>query len=253
MKEGGFSLLEVLVAIAISSIVMVAIIQLQSGTIQTTTNVMTSSDRLRDQTSAISYIADRFRGARVLYDTASTPITLNATTTCSNATTSTTPCVAFLSSETTWDPTDASYASGAVKRYVLLAYRYQVRTTFADRQSDPWADASANNVQVIMEYRRELKSLDTTCPDKGSCPLAALTTAAATAPSATTGLWTSAMLSDGLTLDDPVTAGSSFRPWTLDTAGGSLTIRIRSVFAQSGAKKYFPGSRVTTMQVLKRN
>lgn len=241
MRSSGFTLIEILVSIAIFGIVMLAILNLQNGTIQTTSNVINASDRLADQTLATSYIADRFRGARVITGTTTTALSLGSTTTCSNAATSANPCIAFITPETTYGD-----ASGAMTRYVHLAYRYEARTGFADRQPDVWADT--NGVEIIREYRRELKDLATSCPTLSACTPAQITAAAASAPSASSGLWVNTMLADGFTR---VATTGTFSPWTI--SGEALQIRIRSLYKQSGASKYFPGDGPTTLQVLKRN
>lgn len=220
----GFTLIELLVGMGILSFILLAIMQLQSTSTRFSTYVASSGERTERQTAALYYIGDRFRGS--VSWTLPSSITLDASKTCSMTATDGL-CTAFVTPETTF-----GQASGAITRYVLLAYRVENRTTFTDRRPDTWADS--NSTMIIREYRAVLPC-GTTCTAANVSPLPTLT-------------FGSAVVADGFTLTG---VGGTIKPFAL--SGNQLTLTLRSHFKDNGTTRYLPSNANAVNTFTRRN
>ncbi|MFD1734759.1 type II secretion system protein J [Deinococcus malanensis] len=145
MNRDGFTLVELLVGMAILGILMALILNLQSTTIQYSTQQTSNAQRLQAINDVAGYVGAQVRAAQNVPD----GLTINGST-CSRA--GTVPCLAvILPVVETSAPTGCTRLPGTVIDWRLHAYRYIPRASIAatDRTPLPGLDSTAYGLQEI--------------------------------------------------------------------------------------------------------
>lgn len=150
--EGGLTLVELLVAMAIMGIVFVLVTNWQVSTLSISTRTNALSQRLSDLTDVTGYVGDRVRAAVRVRAASSNSLTVNTGT--GSACSTERPCLAVVLPRPS--------ATGEVTQYDLHIYRVEPRSVVneADKVADTWAET---NVQVLREYRTHSASSPATC------------------------------------------------------------------------------------------
>lgn len=230
MNRQGFTLVEMLVAMAILSIVMGALLALTTGTLSFSATAMSTSARQRELNDATGYIADSIRRASTVYvTTATATVTLNGDA--CKLTPAASSCFSVVVPEATGGST--------INRYMQLFYRVEPRSSLETslKVSDGWSDA---NTYVIKEYRQELCGSSTT-----AC------TATPPTGSTTATIATGALVVDEVSL---VYGTTTYQPFSYD-GNGKFTLKFRVAQQRRNKAYYTPAASDApyTLTVSKRN
>lgn len=262
-RQGGMTLIELLVAMAIMGIVFTLITNWQISTLSISTRTNAMSQQISELNDMTGYVGDRVRSALAVRTTG---FTVNAAST-SNAgkCDTTTPCLALflpesdagLQAQTTVNVNAAGFKIGPLTttgvRYRVYIYRMEPRSSLSedDRTDDAWANNDTNKVMVLREYRGVAPSgtiAATVCPDVETTP--------ATDPTkdcsgvANTFLTATAfsglqpyLVSDYLSLTDA--SGTAITPFAYTTANKTLTLSVQSKRSVRGSVTYTPAAPYT--------
>ncbi len=187
MKTKGFTLIEVLIALGILGVLLVALFQTIGGTAQVATSANSGNELLREGQIAQQVLASRLKEACFVYPGGAT-IVMGAGSTTQNTLgtptpnwiVNTDPIVAMILPP---NSRDIDVNPGAFYRF--FAYYAVKRADFLamgaiSSPNKPSADAlNDNSVWVIMEYRRDLVAF----PSGGTAKCATMTGAAITGAS----------------------------------------------------------------------
>ncbi|MFD1729885.1 type II secretion system protein J [Deinococcus malanensis] len=229
MNRDGFTLVELLVGMAILGILMALILNLQSTTIQYSTQQTSNAQRLQAINDVAGYVGAQVRAAQNVPD----GLTINGST-CSRA--GTVPCLAvILPVVETSAPTGCTRLPGTVIDWRLHAYRYIPRASIAatDRTPLPGLDSTAYGLQEIRVASGAvlLDSNADGCWDRVDTP-----------PTTYSGTVSTGLLADNLIL--PATGTAAFE---YTAATRVVTLRLRSVSQMSsGTTQYTLKARRTS-------
>lgn len=224
MRRQGFSLVEVLVAIAVLGVVIGVLITVTASTLTFSARAISDAERLAELRDVTGYMSDNIRRARaVLTDT-----TVNGAR--CNIADGLSACFALVVPE--------ARNSEAIDTYLFLAYRIQPRSELGAlyKLADAWADA---NTYVIQEYRRVICSPTTTpCSGSPAVPPTPLPTISGARPY---------LVLDGLAFDNLTQA------FSYDPANRKLTLTLQVKQLHRGVVHFTPQSAPQTLQVVRRN
>ncbi|MDB5045982.1 MAG: prepilin-type N-terminal cleavage/methylation protein, partial [Deinococcus sp.] len=244
----GFTLVELLVAMALLSIMLVALGAVESSTMKASNEITGEASRLQALQDAAGYVGDRVRAASVL----STSLSVNGSACDLTPAAGNLPCFAVLVGEVRQIGANAQYDANA---YLYLVYRLVARTQLAsaDRTPSTWADA---NTYALVESRQLVCAPNAAAP---VLPCAATTvTGVSTAipTSIPTSITTTAtnVLMDYATLDqNPGTFTAFSNTASTTSAPGQLVLRFRQKQQQRGQTIYTPRSGPFELTVQRRN
>lgn len=226
MRRQGFTLVEVLVAIAVLGVVIGVLITVTAGTLTFSARVISDAERLAELRDVTGYMGDNIRRARAVF----TNSTVNGTR--CNIADGPGSCFALVVPE--------ARESDAINTYLFLAYRIQPRSELGAlyKLADAWADA---NTYVIQEYRRVLCS-PTTTPCSGSPavppPLPPDPDIRGAQPF---------LVLDGLAFDNLA------RAFSYDPASRKLTLTLQVKQRHRGAVHFTPAQAPLELRVVRRN
>lgn len=234
-RQAGFTVLEVLITLAILGVFLVAVTTTQSSTLQTSSQQSGLANRLRDLQDAGGYVADRLRQSILV----STDLSVNGAACQITASGAGAPCFAVLASDMRQVGSTPQYQPNV---YMYLAYRLVPRSNVstAEKADDTWADA---NTFALVEYR------STIC-----APTASVTCSPGTVPTtipASIANMTANVLLDFITLD--AVGGGTFTPFAYDAASKQFTLTLRQEQLEFGRSMYTPSNDAYTITVQRRN
>lgn len=231
--QAGLSLIELLVALALALIVLMAAGSFQNSTMSLTSTLDGQSQRLGVLTDLSGYLGSRAREAAGYPDN----LTLNGAA-CKRS--AARPCLALLLPQLSTDATKR--ANGVVDKWRIVAYRYAPRSDVPADSKVPgaWLD---QNALALFEERYALPA--TGCAPPALPPAACLTAATLEAPPGPLPLF------DALTLGQA--DGSTFAPF--EVVGSSIVLRFRAVGQRRGEAEYTPalGSDPYELRISPRN
>lgn len=215
----GFTLVELLVSLALLSIVLGILLTTQSTVIGSSMTQQTNAVRLGVITDISGYVADRIKAAALLPD----GVTLNGAS-CQRSPTSGLPCLAAVVPQVD--------ATGQINTWELHAFQYVDPAGLAVLERTP----GLTGVNVAL---RELV-LVSTC--------AQTVPTSATLATCFSGIPSTSLLSDELALPASGTAAFEY-----DSAQRLVMLRLRSVSLQNGAPAYLPANGSYALKVYARN
>jgi|GEM_PF-1121861 len=235
MRRQGFSLVEVLVAIAVLGVVIGVLITVTASTLTFSARAISDAERLAELRDVTGYMSDNIRRARaVLTDT-----TVNGAR--CNIADGLSACFALV--------VPVERESDTINTYLVLAYRIQPRSELGAlyKLADAWADA---NTFVIQEYRRVIcgpsrprKPEDPPppyppCSGSPAVPPTPLPTISGARPY---------LVLDGLAFDNLTQA------FSYDPANRKLTLTLQVKQLHRGVVHFTPQSAPQKLQVVRRN
>lgn len=251
-KGAGFSLIEMLIGLALLSIILTLVTTLTTSTMSYSMRTTGDADRMGELNSASGYIGDNLRRALAV----STNLTVNPSVnggTCSlSAGTTVYPaCVAILVPEARH--VIASEPDTKIDTYLILVYRVERRSELSSNYKtvDSWADT---NTFVIMEYRKVL------CQDIAAVPPSTMPTPCdqsaqitqftnATSIISDTG---GSVVMDSLTLD-PSVGSSLLAPLAYNSTSKRFVLILRTKRLERGDVIYTPRGNAQVFNILRRN
>lgn len=239
-RTPGFTLVEVLIVLAILGIILVAVMNVQVGMMRDSARVTGQANRLQELEDASNYVADRLKGASVV----STSLTVNGESCTISSTTS--PCFGVLTREFR----DVSGSTPVrPNAYLYLVYRLVPRSTPAEgeRVTDTWADS---NTLALVEYRK-LACAPTGQADNlsGAVPACTTTTTPTTVPPTLAGAEMNVIM-DRTTVD---AVSGTFTPFAYTASTRKFEIKLRVKEREQGTVRYAPGNGPLTLIVQHRN
>jgi len=224
MRRQGFSLVEVLVAIAVLGVVIGVLITVTASALTFSARAISDAERFAELRDVTGYMSDNIRRARAIL----TDTTVNGAR--CNIADGLSACFALVVPE--------ARNSEAIDTYLFLAYRIQPRSELGAlyKLADAWADA---NTYVIQEYRRVICSPTTTpCSGSPAVPPTPLPTISGARPY---------LVLDGLAFDNLTQA------FSYDPANRKLTLTLQVKQLHRGVVHFTPQSAPQKLQVVRRN
>lgn len=242
----GFTLVELLIAMAIVGVIFVLILNWQTSTLQISTRANTLADQLSELNDLTGYVGDRVRSAEA--------VRLNGFSVNGDSCDSTTPCLAVLSL------TEDVSGTTVTRTWNRLVFRVEPRSgwTSLDKVNDTWADTAANRIVIVREYRD-------TCTETAAPPLncVGVTPALSVATykdgflGANLGGMNPQLVADNLTSSDQ--GGSAIVPFSLQFPskplgpGNPVVLTFQSKRNTRGQVTFVPATAPTAMTVQPRN
>lgn len=249
VRTAGFTVVELLVGMAIISVVLLAIGSLQTLVFQAFTPLNGSANRLRDLQDASGYVGDRVRSATAV----STSLTVNGVACATPPAAGGNPCFALLVPEAQQVGSTPQYSANA---YLYLAYALIPRSQLSvdDKTVNSWADS---NTLALVEYRQNIcqpnptpTNLTGTCTASSPPPAGSgAVSIPAAVPAALTGMSTNIIL-DSATTD---ASSGTFVPFAYDAVTATLTLAFRLKQQERGATIYTPTDAPLQLTVKRRN
>ncbi len=241
MRKIGFTLIEILIVMAILGVLIGAITSMLSSSLQITNLAQTQADQLLSLKDASGYVGEQVRSSVEVYSDLSVIVSGTTTAICTTATaasTSTGPCFGV-------KQPSAFNITGAATSFVYRFYRLRFRSGATLLPGNAWANTTSNGVYVLEEYRNSCNA--------GSCPTASSGAITLTDTSAA-GTWY--VVTDMLSLTG--SGGTGFSPFTIQTnsAGNINTgveIKLRSTGNIAGRQIYIPSNDYMKTTVYSRN
>ena len=246
-KGTGFTLIEMLVGLALLSIILTVVTDLTITTMSYSTRVLGDADRLGELNTTSGYIGDNLRRALAV----KTSVTVNGSTCSLNAGTAVYPaCIAILVPEARG--IIAAQPATNIDTYRILVYRVEQRSQLSSafKTDSSWADA---NTFVIMEYR-SIQCQDTPAVAPSVVPTRCNAAAQLTAFTGTTGITNMSgnVVMDSLTLD-PSTGSTLFKPLAYNATNNGFVLTLRTKRRERGNVLYTPRADAQVLTVLRRN
>lgn len=224
MRRQGFSLVEVLVAIAVLGVVIGVLITVTASALTFSARAISDAERFAELRDVTGYMSDNIRRARAIL----TDTTVNGAR--CNIADGLSACFALV--------VPVERESDTINTYLVLAYRIQPRSELGAlyKLADAWADA---NTFVIQEYRRVICSPTTTpCSGSPAVPPTPLPTISGARPY---------LVLDGLAFDNLTQA------FSYDPANRKLTLTLQVKQLHRGVVHFTPQSAPQKLQVVRRN
>ena len=205
VARSGFTLVELLVAIAVLGILLSAIVTLTSGFLGFSRQVSAINERLADLTDAMGYVGLNAKASMRVYGEAGATRQVSfggSTFTCA-VDDADEPCIAFVVPE-------VSRASGLITGFDFVAYAIRPLSAWTLNPGVPagWDGATT---PVLLEYRRQLCTGCTAPPD---------------APATVDATRVSLVIADlFLELDG---GGGAIQPFEITTDSSRVTLRLRT-------------------------
>lgn len=247
-RAGGFTLVELLIGMAILAVLMVAVFNFQSTTTQFSTNQNSYAQRLQTITDLSGYLGDRLRAAAgVATDGTSLPDGTSTNTLTSCKLTATSPCLALLlpvvedERGATACGTTPATEPGRIVGWTLNVYRYVPR----DKLDATWTTTKSTTLDGVAQGLVEIRLQDPSnpVPAAGSCGTTRLTP---NATSAYTNVIARSLLTDEAVVGtDPAFA--------YDSTKKLVTMRLRTVQISRSKLTYTPTTSFYTLNVNTRN
>lgn len=234
-RTAGFTLVELLISLAILGVMLAALTSVEFSTIKGSSELTVQADQVRALQDLSGYLGDRLRAARDV----STSTTVNGVPCTLTPASGDTPCFALLVAEARQQGTAVQYDPNT---YLYLVYRLVPRSqlSMADKTANSWADS---NTFAVVESRFVVCQPDpsiTTIPACSTPPTSLPTSFSTGAPN---------VLMDYATLD--ATSGS-LTPFAYDPSG-QFTLLLRQKRLVRGSVKYTPSNAPLQLVVQRRN
>ena len=215
----GFTLVELLVSMALLSIVLGILLTTQSTVIRSSMTQQTNAARLGVITDITGYVGDRVKAAALIPD----GVVINGAS-CQRSPATGLPCLAVVVPQVS--------TTGQISTWELHAFQYVDPAGLTVLERTP----GLTGVNVAL---RELV-LVSTCSQ--------IVPTSATLTACFSGTPSTSLLSDELTL--PVSGTAAFE---YDSAQRLVTLRMRSVSVQNGTPSYLPANTSYALKVYARN
>ncbi|MEZ4630369.1 MAG: prepilin-type N-terminal cleavage/methylation domain-containing protein [Deinococcales bacterium] len=226
LKPAAFTLVEVLVAMAIFAAVLAALLMFTQSTLRFSSQNRQNSNILREVSEASDYMGSSIRRASQIYS----ELSINSKVCTLSG--SDLPCFAII-------VPDSTNNNGQIDRYLALVYRIEERTVLPSRlkNDDPWAD---EHTYIIREYRKilcETGDSNYPCGDER--------------PNSISGAIPYFVL-EGLSLDEDMKlTGTDLQVFVLEADGITLNFRLAS--KQRNEIIYAPSQGALELEVKQRN
>ena len=248
-KGAGFTVIEMLIGLALLSVILTVATTLTISTMSFSMRVMGDADRLRELNSTSGYIGDNLR--RALAVNTNTSLTVNGNTCSLSAGTTVYPaCIAILVPEARG--IIASQPATNIDTYRILVYRVEQRSQLSSdfKTDSSWADA---NTFVIMEYR-SIQCQDTPAVTPSVVPTRCVAAAQITAFTGATSIpnMTGNVVMDSLTRD-PSTGSTLFPPLAYNATNNGFVLTLRTKRLERGNVVYTPRASTQVFNVTRRN
>ena len=238
-KGGGFSLIEMLIGLALLGVILTVVTNLTITTMSYSTRVLGDADRLGELNTTSGYIGDNLR--RALAVSTNNPSVNSGPCSWSPGTNVYPACIAILVPEARNIITTAPATN--IDTYLILVYRVERRSQLSSdyKTGSSWADT---NTYVIMEYRKIQCQVPALCDS--SAEITKFTNA--TSISGMTG----SVVMDSLTLD-PGTGSTLFVPLAYTSTSKEFVLKLRTKRLERGNVLYTPKAGEQVLTVLRRN
>ena len=248
-RTAGFTLMELVIAMGLLSVVLLAIGTLQGSMFTSFVSLNGSAARGRELQDASGYLADRLHSASAV----STALTVNGVACQITPPVSVNPCFALLIPETRQVGAVAQYSAN-VWMYVVYMYVPRASLPPADRPVDAWADANAGGLleyrTVICQPNAVVSNVSGTCSTDGTST-GGMVPVPKTIPVAITGM-TPYVVMDSATTDQLPAAGA-FQPFAYDPLTSKFTLNLRAKTYTGGKVMYTPASGPLVVTAVRRN
>ncbi|MFC3833211.1 MULTISPECIES: PulJ/GspJ family protein [Deinococcus] len=227
-RTDGFTLIEILVAMAIFAVVTIAALELQGSTTRLSGVQISQAQRLQTLSDTSGYLADQIRAGAGVYTGLSLPDGLGGTSTC--ALTGTQPCLAVLVPVT--QPLTCTADPSTIVAWRLHAFRYVPRTSLpATYKGNTVHDADAYG---LLEVR--ISDPANPAPAPGACGTEHATIPTSVAAYQTSSSAVTAPLADDLSIP----AGTV--PFAFDATTNVVTLRLQSASRTQGKLSLTPAT-----------
>ncbi len=229
-KIRGFTVLEMLVAAAILSIVIGALLSITQQFLKTSSSTLRYADTISELNDASNYLSNNIRRASKIIPS----IKLNGKNCSLDVLPPTLPCFGLIIPE--------SRNGGEIDTYTFLAYKIDARSELQDRLKieDAWAD---DNTYIIREYRRVIcTTLDSPSNPPFDFPCENPSLISRAQPY---------MVLEGLSLDAGLVTGTTLAPFIAQ--GNHLQLNLRLVKRDRDKERYYPANNATSLTVHLRN
>ena len=230
LKSKGFTLLEMLITLAIFSIVAGTLLYITQQFLKSSSATLHYSDTMSELNDASNYLANNIRRASKIIPS----IEVNGEDCHLQVLPPELPCFGLIIPE--------SRSGSEIDTYTFLAYRIDSRSDLQDRlkTEDVWAD---ENTYIIREYRRVIcTTLDSPSSPPFDFPCENPSSIARAQPY---------MVLEGLTLDAGLVTGSGFEPFV--ASNNQLQLNLRLVKRHRAKERYFPRDNTASLSIHLRN
>ncbi len=226
----GFSLLEMLITLAIFSLVAGTLLYITQQFLRTSSASLSYTESISELNDATNYLANNIRRASNII----TDIEVNGSICSLNVLPPQLPCFGLIIPE--------SRDGNEIDTYSFLAFRIDSRKELPDRLKleDSWAD---ENTYIIREYRRVIcTTLDSPSNPPFDFPCFNPHEISRAQPY---------MVLEGLTLDAGLVTGTDLPPFVAQD--NFLQLNLRLVRKTRGKERYFPANTATSLNIHLRN
>lgn len=247
----AFTLVELLVAMAIFGILIAALVSLEASTVSAADTVIGQANRTRTLQEASSYLGARLRAAKLV----STSLSVNGQSCSLTPPAGSLPCFAVLVSEARPVGGTAPYQDNA---YSYLIFRLIPRSALAtaDKAANSWADTNTLALTQSQVLICEPVSAPCTTDSPATAPGVTIPTALPASlnitPSTAATHTLDQVVADMATLD--LTPGSgTFVPFTYTALSRQFTLQFRQKTSERGRVRYTPSGEPYRLTIQRRN
>ena len=229
-KQNGFTILEMLVSLAILSLLGGALLYITQQFLKTSSSTLRYADTIQDLNDASNYLSNNIRRASKIVPS----IQLNGKPCSLDVLPPNLPCFGLIIPE--------SRNGGEIDTYSFLAYKIDSRSELQDRlkTEDTWAD---ENTYIIREYRRVIcTTLDSPSNPPFDFPCENPSAISRAQPY---------MVLEGLSLDAGLVTGTTLAPFVAE--GNQLQLNLRLVKRDRAKERYYPANNATSLTIHLRN